>query len=168
MSRCDTSHSLFANSDICNSVWLCTHRKRRGSYFNKGRSLVATVTVKRTEHAARQAGRQAGRILIHPTWIQVNPWLNLHFHTTRILHFHRVRAPAFFSFYYTPSLPRSPLPICVWKCVLSQDQPGFVIMGTDHPGNWVYRDLRPRPSPDHAPCRLFNARSRARKFMLNH
>lgn len=58
MSRCDTSHSLFANSDICNSVWLCTHRKRRGSYFNKGRSLVATVTVKRTEHAARQAGRQ--------------------------------------------------------------------------------------------------------------
>lgn len=40
-------------------------RKGRGLYFNKGRSLVATVTAKRTEHAAgqpaSQPGKQAGR-----------------------------------------------------------------------------------------------------------
>lgn len=33
--------------------------------FNKARSLVAKVTERRT-----------GNVLIHPTWIQVNPWLN--------------------------------------------------------------------------------------------
>ena len=33
--------------------------------FNKGRSLVAMATV-----------RWTGKVLIRPTWIQVNPWLN--------------------------------------------------------------------------------------------
>lgn len=124
---------------------MAVSRKGHGeSYFNKGRSLVATVTAMRTEHAAsqpasRQVGKQAGRQDIDSPHLNSGQPLTKRRFAVRVV----TRSRPFLSrSYHLTFFFHNQPPLSV-----EARAKNVLLLDTVDPGNWVFKGLCPHCPP---------------------